>query len=369
MSSRSNMIISLIIIGIIFGGVGTMILVANPYEPSKIAVVVMSPGFGDMSFADNVLEGMNELAGDISVQYYIPDELPTTVTEAQQELESLATLGIYDIILAIGAEMAPAVQTVATLHPTQKFGIIGADIPLDNVASSVFASEQSGFLGGVVAAFLASEQPYYGSEVGFEGEIGILAAQEDDPELLPMINGFIQGVQAANATYNLSVTITDINYIGSWNNTAQAQIITELMFGSGISLIFTPVRASMPGVRAGMIAAEAAFSPLEIGRMPLVIAAEGDQDYFGTVDPDIPIAPSWIATSTLARTDLAFYDIVNKTMWNEFPGNELLEYNLMNGGVNITEFQYSSTYMTEEMIAALVFYRDWIVNNPSLVIP
>ncbi len=64
------MIIALVFIGIVFGGVGSIILVSNPYEPSRIAVVVMAPGFGDMSHADTVLEGMDELAGDISVQYF-----------------------------------------------------------------------------------------------------------------------------------------------------------------------------------------------------------------------------------------------------------------------------------------------------------
>ena len=62
MSSRSNMLISLVIIVVIFGGVGAMIYVAAPYEPSNIAIVVMAPGFGDMSKADTVEEGMDELA-------------------------------------------------------------------------------------------------------------------------------------------------------------------------------------------------------------------------------------------------------------------------------------------------------------------
>jgi basic membrane protein A len=351
------MIIALVIIGIVFGSVGTLIFVANPYEPSEIAVVLMEPGFGDMSAADNIQEGMDELAGDISVQYHIPDELPTTAAEARAILEDLATSGRFDIIMAIGAEMAPAVQTVATNFPNQKFGMIGVDIDLDNVASAIFAREQSGFLGGVVAAFLASD---------YEGEIGILAARPDDVELLPMINGFTQGVEAANETYNLNVEITDIRYVNSWNNSALAQTLTTSMMNgvAGVDVLFAPVRASMPGVREGALAANT-----PPGRIPLIIAAEGNQDYFGAADPDIPIDPSMITCSVLARTDLAFYDIVNHTLWDLFPGGEVLEYDIMNGGVNITNFEYSSTYIDDDILEALLYFRNYIANNPGFVTP
>jgi len=367
-SSRSNIILSLVIIAIIFGGVGAMIYVAAPYDPPEIAIVIMAPGFGDMSKADNIQEGMDELSGDISVQYHIPETLPTTVAEAQDIMEELASRNDFDLIIAIGTELASAVQTAATNFPNQKFGMIGAHIALDNVASSTFATEQSAFLGGVVAAFLANAQPYFGSEP-YDGEIGILAAVENDAELIPMINGFIQGVQAANETYNLNVTITEINYIGSWNNTMSAQLLTTSMFVGGISLIFAPVRASILGVREGMLQAAQLFPATQIGRMPLIIAAENNQDYFGTVNPDIPVAPSSFATSVLARTDLAIYDLVNMTLWDMFPGNQLVEYNLANNGVNITHFEFSSTYMPEDVYAALIYYTDLIVNTTGYVVP
>ena len=331
----------------------------------------MAPGFGDMSKADTVQEGMEELAGDISVQYFIPDTLPTTVTEAQDIIEELAESRIYDLIIAVGAEIAPAVQSVATDFPTQKFGIIGAHVNLANVASSSFATQESAFLGGVIAAFLAYEQPYYGTDP-YDGTIGILAAMEDDVELTPMINGFIQGVEDANETYDLNISITMIDYVDSWNDSLTAEGLVYTWFTQyNLSVIFAPVRASMPGVREGMIRSAAAFQPAQIaeGRMPLVIAAEGDQDYYGCADPDIPVAPSWITTSVLARTDLALYNLVNMTLWDMFPGGTLTEFNLANNGVNITQFEFSSTYISTDLRDALDYYEDLIVNGTDYVTP
>lgn len=362
------MIVSLVIIAIIFGGVGAAILVAAPYEPSRVAVVMMAPGFGDMSKADTVFEGMDTLAHDVSVQYIIPNPLPTSVSAAQDILEEYASApaGYYDLIIAVGEDLAPSLQTVATDFPNQKFAIIGSNVDRPNVASAVFEDQESAFLAGVVAAFLANNEDFYGSEP-CEGKIGILGAM-DDEEINVLIDGFIQGVQAANETYSLNVILMDTVYIGSWNDSTTAQIeTTSLFLTHNVSLIFAPVRASYPGVRAGMLAADSGFPFSQYGRMPLVIAAEGNLDWFGTDNPDIPVAPSWISTSAFAHTDWAVYEIINKTLWDQFPGGQLYTYNLSNGGCNISEFEYSSTYMPSVVYDALEFYREQIADGIIVV--
>ncbi|MFW9918290.1 MAG: BMP family protein [Candidatus Thorarchaeota archaeon] len=365
MSSRSNMVISLVIIAIIFGGVGFAIYFAAPYEPSRVAVVMMAPGFGDMSKADNVYEGMDTLAHDVSVQYVYPDPLPTTVAEAQDDLEEYASrANFYDLIIAIGEDMIPALQSVATDFPNQKFAIIGGDVSLDNVASATFESQEAAFLAGVVAAFMADEQRD-SIDAPYNAQIGILGAV-DDNEINVLINGFIQGVISANETYDLNVTLVDTQYVGYWNNSDVAEGMIYTMFVvDDISVIFAPVRASYEGVRTGMFRADQAFG--FSSRQPLVIAAEGNLDWYGAANPEIPIAPSFITTSAYDRMDWAIYDIINQTLWDLFPGGELLEYNLANGGSNITDFLYSSTYIPEELEDALDLYREQISDGTIIV--
>ncbi|MHA1480684.1 MAG: BMP family ABC transporter substrate-binding protein, partial [Candidatus Thorarchaeota archaeon] len=183
MSQRSSIVTSLVIIIIVCGSVGGLLLMTNPYEPSRVAIVVMDPGFGDLSTADNIQFGMDEAGLDVAVQYHVPEVLPTSVSEAQTIMNDLSATGQYDLIIAIGAEMASAVQTVAENYPNQKFGMIGAPINEDNVASATFASEQSSFLAGVLAAFQAAED-------GYTSRVGIIAAMENDATLEPMIDGF-----------------------------------------------------------------------------------------------------------------------------------------------------------------------------------
>lgn len=367
MSSRSNIVISLIVIGIIFGGVGVMIMVAAPYQPSVVGVVLMAPGFGDKSMADTIEAGLHLLQSDSSVEYAFPDPLPTNVAGAQEWLTTFAKRGDIDLVIAVGSDLTSAVSNVAQLYPDKKFALIGGSVPLNNVASAEFESQEAAFLGGVVAAFVANSQPYYGT-AKHTGEIGILAAMQDR-EITTMVNGFIQGVEAANETYNLNVTLKDPVFLDSWN-TSEAQSKTYNMFvNESMSIIFAPVRASIWAVRAGMLQAKAVFNFTQRNRMPLVIAAEGNLDYYGTANPEIPVAPSWITTSVWDRTDLAVYRVINLTLWDQFPGGEYVDYNLTNGGVNITDFLYSSTYIPLSLNNAIDTYTQLISNGTLFVDP
>jgi len=103
--------------------------------------------------------------------------------------------------------------------------------------------------------------------------------------------------------------------------------------------------------------------------MPLVIGAEADQDYYGCADPNRPVDPSWIVTSVVPHTDLAAYQIANSTLWNLFPGGLNLQYNLANGGANITTFQYSSTYVSRSIRGIIADYKNSIIEGTIIVTP
>ena len=55
LSSRSGIVASVIIVIIVFSAVGGYVFLTNQYVPSNVAVVVVNPGFGDRSMADQAL--------------------------------------------------------------------------------------------------------------------------------------------------------------------------------------------------------------------------------------------------------------------------------------------------------------------------
>ncbi|TXT55203.1 MAG: hypothetical protein BAJATHORv1_40113 [Candidatus Thorarchaeota archaeon] len=362
MSSKSTLVTSLVIVVVVFAGIGAALFIANPYEPSRVAVVAMEPGFGDLSMADQVQEGLDNLSLDVSVTYVGFD---TTPADADQLLTELAQSGEYVLILAVGNKFETSVESVATQYPDQHFALINGDVDLANVVSVDFLVEQGSYLAGVLAAFLASERLGYGI-------VGVLAAVDDDKKITALVDGFRLGVLEANETYDLNITLLDTEYVGYYDNDDVAGNMTvDLFEDDNVTVLFTPVRASMHGIRTGLEAVNDTFYERvedEIEdevRRPYVIAAEYNLDYFGTADPQQPVDPSWVVTSVVVHSDWATYDILYETLWNRFPGGEHNIYGLADGWVNLTRFRYSSTYISDESMQAVKEYREYIIANNS----
>jgi len=356
-SSRVNLLTSLVIVIIVFGAVGGILLISNPFRPNNVMLVSLAPGRGDMSVADSAWEGMLEIAGDMALDIQTPEEFPETVAEARVLMEEYAAAGYYELIVVLGDELASTLQTVAGAFPTQRFALIGGQADADNIISATFAIEEAAFLGGVLAAFLAANDED-------RKNIGIIRAVRDDHDINAMIDGFLMGVEAANSTYNLDVSLINTWTIESYNNSDRARILVSSAFiFHDASILFTPVRASMLGVRLGMEDANRSRLYGENERMPLVIAAEMNLDYYGLPNPEIAFGRSWIATSVMPRSDFVIYDFINSTLWDEFPGGTHTHYNLESGYVNITDLQFSNTYIMESWTNTTKDYQAAIING------
>ncbi len=356
-SSRSGILASVVIVVIVFGSVGGILFLTNQFEPSRVAVVVMNPGFDDSSRADQVREAMTE---EVAVQYYIPDS-PATEAEAQTLMESLASSGNYLLIIIVGNELEDELQQVAAIYQNQKFALIGGFVDLDNVASATFEIHEAAFLAGIIAALVADEDEY-------NGTIGILGSVSTDYDVIRMIAGFEQGVDTAILAFGLNVEVLEPRYVGSYNDTNTASVMTHTLFTTEFcSIVFAPVRASIWGVREGMLSANETFSTLGLDRLPLAIGAEMNQDYIGNPNPYVRSGPSWMITSVVARSDLAFTHILNATLWDRYPGGELEDFNLANGGVNITDFAFSRTNVDAAYISTAWEYAQAIINGTIAV--
>ena len=357
MSSRVSLLTSLVIIVIVFGAVGGILLISSPFEPNSVVLVGIAPGRGDMSVTDQAWEGMRDIARDIALDIKVPDEFPETVAEARVLLEGYAASGRYELIVVLGEELTATLETVADTFPTQRFALVGGQADADNIVSATFAIEEAAFLGGVLAAFLAADDED-------RQNIGIIRAVSGDPEIDAMVDGFLLGVDAANSTYNLNVSLLPMQTIGSYNDSARARSLVSSAFSAmhDASILFTPVRSSMPGVRLGM---EDANTSRLYGqnRMPLVIAADMNLDYYGLPNPEISFGQSWIATSILPRSDFIIYDFVNSTLWEQFPGGIHTHYDLETGYVNITDYEFSNTYVMLSWRNIVKEYQASIING------
>ena len=360
LSSRSGIISSVIIVIIVFSAVGGIVFLSNQYAPSNIAVVVLDPGFGDRSMADQAYIGLEEV--DVVVNYDI--RVATDSANAVVIMESIAAAEQHDLIVAIGNGLIDSVTEAAGTYPNQKFALIGGEptLALNNVASATFAQHEAAFLAGSIAAFLAT------GHVNRSGIVGILGSVQGDPTVEGLIAGFIQGLEHANTTYILTVTLLPIGFVDSFNDSTTADTMAYNMFSlpqGNATVVFAPVRASIIGVRTAMERANSTYFSDITGREPFVIAAEGNQDYLGNPDINVATGPSWIVTSVVPRLDIAVTRLINATLWFEFPSGVTNPYNLANLGVDISDLeQFRNTeWVTDYMSNVTIDYRTAIQNG------
>jgi len=367
LNSRSSILASVIIVVLVFSGVGSYVFLTNQYVPPDVAVVTLEPGFGDLSMADQVDLGLHELAGDLVVNY----EYRTAANQgdAQIILEELATSGIYELIIAIGEDLADVIEAIAPTYLTQRFAIIGGSVIANNVISTTFSQYEAAFLAGALAAFVST------GNVNRSRIVGIIGSVQTSPTVQQLIAGFKQGLVYANTTNNLNVTLLPDRYVGSYNDSEEASELAYTMFNPNNSngnatVIFTAVRASIPGIREAMVQANTSWFSDIRGREPFIITSEGNQDFMGLPDINIRYGYSWVLTSVVPRSDLAVYRIINATMWDDFPtlqAESPFIYNLANGGVNITSGFRNEAWVSNTILVTINEYRTMILNGTIVV--
>jgi basic membrane lipoprotein Med (substrate-binding protein (PBP1-ABC) superfamily) len=356
---------------LVFSAIGGFVFLTNQYVPSNIAVVVIDPGFGDRSMADQAYEGLYEVEVVVSYDFRVAND----VDDLETIIDDIASNGDHDVIIVIGTEvgLAAAVDTVAAAYPNQRFGFIGGFVNQPNVASATFAYKEASFLAGALAAYLAV------GNVNRTGIVGIIGSVNTDPAVAEYIDGFLQGLDYANQTLG-NVILLPTQYVGSFNDSSTAEVLAKNMWNPTIgnaSVIFAPVRASIIGIRSAMEYANLTWFCNTTNHEPFVIAAEGNQNYMGNPSIDIRSGPSWVVTSVVPRSDLAVYRIINATLWDDFHGAS--DYggesasqfggNLTNNGIGLAdmiEFQ-NGFWVTGAMINMTIDYRLAIINGTILL--
>ncbi|MHA2396205.1 MAG: BMP family lipoprotein [Candidatus Thorarchaeota archaeon] len=375
MSSRSSNVASIIIVILVFASVGGFVFLTNQYVPSNVAVVTLGTGFDDRSMADQAREGLYITDVVVSLDF----RLAVDSDDAEDIMEEIAAGGRHDLILVIGTDpdLHAAVQAVATQYAGQKFALIGGSVALDNVASATFAINEAAFLGGALAAYASVET------ADRNGIVGIIGSVETDPTIQSLIDGFVQGLQYANASQDINGTIRLLptEYVGSFNDSSTAESIARDMFDpsdGNATVIFAPVRASIMGIRSAMEWANLTYHTdfgNETTREPFVIGAEAIQDYLGNPNVLIASGPSWFIGSVVPRSDLAVDRIINATLWDDFPGglengsaNHTIG-DLSNNGVDLLGVEQfrDTSWVTDYMLNVTASYRQGIVNGTIVV--
>ena len=298
--------------------------------PALRVALLLEDAAPDQGWNDLLRQGLEQARKELGVRTAVLVAPPQGSNGLTQEGIFRAAARQADLVLLSGARLHEILRNNAANFRQTKFGCIDTGIRAANIMCVTFADEQAAFLAGA----LLSQLHRHGllpaprtRAAGDELTLGWLAG-EDDPQLKSMLNGFVEGVRLESPGARV------INGVaGSYSSPEKGRAKAEELLGLDINAL-----AVLAG-RAGLGAVEAAIAQ---GR-PLV-GVDKDQQF---------LAPKLMLTSIVKRADRAVFEIVKATARGAFAGNEIITYDLANGGVDIVSPQVWARHAGVRLPAAI----------------
>jgi basic membrane protein A len=244
----------------------------NVFAEAKPAVVYDTAGKFDKSFNEAVYQ--NGVKTMQAKGQEIFEFEPQNEAQREQGLRRLASRG-YTPIVAVGFNMASAVEKVATEFPDIHFTIIDMVVDKPNVQSIVFKEHEGSFLVGALAA-----------KVSKTGTVGFVGGMD-----IPLIRKFECGYEQGAKYANPSITVLQ-NMTGStpsaFADPAKGSELAKSQFSKGADVIY----AAAGGTGLGVYQAAADAGKFAIG-------VDSNQNH---------LQPGTMLTSMVKRVGLAAVD-------------------------------------------------------------
>lgn len=280
---------------------------------AEIALITDKGNIDDKSFNQGAWEGVVEFAkaNNISHKYYKPEEASDAGYLASIDL---AVKGGAKVVVTPGFLFEVAVYEAQTKYPDVKFILLdGAphtpypDPIFDtkvNVASVMYAEEQSGYLAG----YAAVKDGY--TKLGFMGGMAVPAVQAFG-------YGYLQGAEAAAKELGVSVDVK-YHYTGNFEENDTNKATAKTMFEGGTEIIFAC------GGSVGKSVMAAADEAKKV-----VIGVDVDQRYDSTTV--ITSAVKGLGTSVVQVLE----SIYKTNKFDADFGGKTTYFNAANGGVGL----------------------------------
>ena len=262
-------------------------------EGIRIAIVAPSAS-NDLAFTQSIVDAANAMTG---VSEIAVTDGTFVVDDAAAAIRDYADQG-YDLVLAHGSQYGGSLQEIAPDFPdiTFAWGTAADTFGLDNVIAYEAASDEGGYVMGVIAAGL--------NETGTIGVVGPI--EVGDAKLY--VDGFVNGVAAADSGIQVNV-----NYIGSFSDVALASEAAQSLIGSG----------------ADVLTGTAQMTVGAIG-----VANENGAAWFGTQSAQTSVAPNIVVANQVYKWEVVLQGLVDAVASGS-ASSEVYEINLENGGLVI----------------------------------
>ncbi|KAF0092490.1 MAG: basic membrane protein A [Fusobacteria bacterium] len=301
-------LLAIMVVGMVLVGCGQ-----NASDTNEITLITDKGNIDDKSFNQGAWEGVVKYAKDnnISHKYIKPEEASDAGYLAAIDL---AVTGGAKIIVTPGFLFEVPIYEAQTKYPDVKFILLdGAPHTADyakfetksNVASVMYAEEQSGYLAGYAAVTDGMTQ------LGFMGGMAVPAVQAFG-------YGYLQGAEAAAKSLNLadgSIKVT-YHYTGNFDESDTNKATARTMYQQGTQVIFACGGSVGKSVMSAASESDA-----------LVIGVDVDQRY----DSDTVITS---ATKGLSASVISVLEAIYNDKWATYSAKTTF-FNASNDGVGL----------------------------------
>jgi basic membrane lipoprotein Med (substrate-binding protein (PBP1-ABC) superfamily) len=249
-------------------------------EPFRVAMIMPS-AINDLAFSQSIIDAVKiiqtEMGGEAGFQFVFSENM-FVVDDAAAAIRDYASQE-YDLVIAHGSQYGSSLREIAPDFPEVSFAHgTTVDTFVDEGITNVFAyeaaSNQGGYVQGVVAAMLSQS-----NVIGVVGPI-----ETGDAKLY--VDGFVAGVKATKPDAQVNV-----NYIGSFSDVALAAESANTHIAAGADV--------MTGSAQMVVGA--------IG-----VAKENGVLWFGTQSEQTSLAPDIVVASQVYNWTVVLRDIISQ---------------------------------------------------------
>lgn len=264
--------------------------------PFRVAVVMPS-AINDLAFSQSMYDALSAIQSEMGAENFefAYSEGMFVVDDAAAAIRDYASQG-YDLVIAHGSQYGSSLQEIAPDFPDTSFawGTTADTFGIDNIFAYEAASQEGGYVNGVMAASLSKS-----------GVIGVVGPIETGDAKL-YVDGFVAGAKATNPNVEVNV-----NYIGSFSDVALASEAAQTHVNNGAD--------AMTGTAQMVVGA--------IG-----VAKENDVIWFGTQSSQTSLAPTVVVANQVYDWTVVLDEMISLIKSGTL-GGQAFKITLANGGL------------------------------------
>lgn len=289
----------------------------------RVAAVAPS-ATNDLAFSQSMYDALLAVQAEMGEDAFQFDFQEGTfiVDDAAVALREWAASGEYDLVIAHGSQFGSVVEELAAEFPEVSFawGTDENTFGLDNVYAYTAASEEGGYVEGVIAANL--------TESGVIGVVGPI--EVGDAKLY--VDGFVEGVASVDPDLTVNVV-----YIGSFSDVPLATEAAETHISNGADIL-------------------TGSAQMVVG--PIAVAIENEVLWFGTQASQDELSEDIGVAYQVYKWDIVLNEIIANIQEGVL-GGESFKLTLENEGLVVefdADYELSEELMTlaEDTIEAIV---------------